>query len=150
MKEEVIKLLKDRTFLNKKEKEENNSEKVTSKNGVLRWFINTYTTKKMKFFANEEGLIGGVIYVVTCVGLSLILILTLGPVMDSLCVVFHQYVPTPGSSWERAAISNEKLVVFWYKTFIFMAINGLLYVTLTPLKRMMDSRFRPRRYDYYE
>ena len=104
----------------------------------------------MKFISNEEGIIGGVIYVVTCVGLSVILILTLGPVMDSLCVVFHQYVPTPGSSWEQAAIANEKLVVFWYKTFIFMAINGLLYVTLTPLKKMLYTKFRPRQYEYYE
>lgn len=104
----------------------------------------------MKFITNEKGLIGGVIYVVTCVALASILILMLGPVMDTLCIVFSEYVPTPGSSWERVAIANEKLIVFWYKIFIFMAINGLLYVTLTPLKKMLYTKYRPRKWDYYE
>jgi len=96
----------------------------------------------MKFINEESGLIGGIMYMVICVGMAVILFLALSPVMDALCEMGRlNFVPPAGTSWERIALYNEEIIAMWYKVFIFMAINGILYGVMTPLKKMLYDKF---------
>ena len=102
----------------------------------------------MKFWKDENAIIGGVIYMIMIIGIAVILAYALMPAMDALLEVAKvdlQPVAGTSASWTTMGEHTEGLIRFWYQIFLVFAISGVLYAILVPLRKMIYDKFRRER-----
>jgi hypothetical protein len=106
--------------------------------------MNSDTKKRKSFLKDENAVIGGIIYMVVIIALSIILGSVMMPTVDYLVFTMGDALEpaAPSVHYQNTARNADSIIKLHYKVYVIFAIGGVLYAVLTPLKRMVYDKYR--------